>query len=72
MIVLEVSRFYVRESSEHSTIAEAAKDALLGLEGGHCWPVSIMDNDQEIWRQDGPWGDCIEKLQELAGHEIWT
>jgi len=71
-VILEVARYYVREKSEYDNIPDAARFAVDLLEAGEHWPVSITEDGVEIWRQNGPLGDCIEKLEELASEVKWT
>lgn len=65
-VILEVARFYSREKFEYGTIQKAARDAIDWLDADMIWPVLIVEDGKEAWRQDGPFGDCIEKLRELA------
>jgi len=66
MVVLEMARHYDRVQFEHETVQEAAASAIDDLDHDMAWPVSIIEDGQEVWRQNGPFGDCIDKLRELA------
>jgi len=65
-VILEVARYYAREKSEYGSVQDAARFAVNMLDAGEIWPVSITKDGQEVWHQDGPFGDCIDKLKELT------
>jgi len=65
-VVLTTRRHYEEDRTTYQSIGEAAFVAISELDNDLSYPVRVIEEDQVLWEQDGPQGEAIGQLRELA------
>ena len=68
MIKLVVSRYFEKHESEHPTFEHAAITAVAELDNDASYPLRILDGKDVLWEQDGPGGDALMYLRDIASN----